>query len=90
MNYTMNNFNSMTSNYEPIDAETLLATPLPPVRWVIPGLLPAGLSLLAGASMGFVLPQGNPSPRRTTPPIRGWPRRPAGLVPMGNRPQGGS
>lgn len=50
MNYTMNNFNSMTSNYEPIDAETLLATPLPPVRWVIPGLLPAGLSLLAGAS----------------------------------------
>ena len=35
---------------EPIDAETLLATPLPPVRWLIPGLLPAGLSLLAGAS----------------------------------------
>lgn len=35
---------------EPIDAETLLATPLPPVRWLIPELLPAGLSLLAGAS----------------------------------------
>lgn len=35
---------------EPIDAETLLSTPLPPVRWLIPGLLPAGLSLLAGAS----------------------------------------
>lgn len=50
MNYTMNNHSLMTSNYEPIDAETLLATPLPPVRWVIPGLLPAGLSLLAGAS----------------------------------------
>ena len=36
--------------YEPIDAETLLSTPLPPVRWLIPDLLPAGLSLLAGAS----------------------------------------
>ena len=35
---------------KPIDAETLLSTPLPPVRWLIPGLLPAGLSLLAGAS----------------------------------------
>ena len=28
----------------------LLATPMPPVRWIIPDLLPAGLSLLAGAS----------------------------------------
>lgn len=36
--------------YEPIDAETLLSTPLPPVRWLIPDLLPAGLTLLAGAS----------------------------------------
>lgn len=35
---------------EPIDAEALLATPIPPVRWIIPDLLPAGLSLLAGAS----------------------------------------
>lgn len=35
---------------EPIDAEALLATPMPPVRWIIPDLLPAGLSLLAGAS----------------------------------------
>ena len=35
---------------KPIDAETLLSTPLPPVRWLIPGLLPAGLPLLAGAS----------------------------------------
>lgn len=35
---------------QPIDAETLLSTPLPPVRWLIPELLPAGLSLLAGAS----------------------------------------
>ena len=35
---------------EPIDAETLLATPLPPVQWLIPDLLPMGLSLLAGAS----------------------------------------
>ena len=41
---------SEISSYEPVDAETLLATPLPPVRWLIPDLLPAGLSLLAGAS----------------------------------------
>lgn len=33
-----------------VDAETLLSTPLPPVRWMIPELLPAGLTLLAGAS----------------------------------------
>lgn len=35
---------------KPIDAETLVNTPLPPVRWLIPGLLPAGLAMLAGAS----------------------------------------
>ena len=89
---------------EPIDAETLLSTPLPPVRWLIPGLLPAGLSLLAGASkagkswlclwlclqlargseiwgritvasMGEVLPQGNP-PKS----LRGQPRTPVRLL----------
>ena len=41
---------SEISSYEPVDAETLLATPLTPVRWLIPDLLPTGLSLLAGAS----------------------------------------
>lgn len=57
----MNNHKKMSDPYStaccagnlhggPIDADTLLATPLPPVRWLIPGLLPAGLSLLAGAS----------------------------------------
>ena len=29
-----------------ITAEELLSTPLPPVKWIIPGLLPAGLALL--------------------------------------------
>ena len=37
-------------NYEKlpktISAEELLSTPLPPVKWIIPGLLPAGLALL--------------------------------------------
>ena len=33
-----------------VDAETLWNTPIPPVRWVVPHLLPAGLALLAGAS----------------------------------------
>lgn len=28
-----------------ISAEELLSTPLPPVKWIIPGLLPAGLAL---------------------------------------------
>lgn len=41
---------SEISSFEPVDAETLLATPLPPVRWLIPDLLPTVLSLLAGAS----------------------------------------
>ena len=40
----------MTNFYETktIDAETLWNTPIPPVRWVVPDLLPAGLSILAG------------------------------------------
>ena len=38
------------TKFEPIDAQTLSITPLPPVRWLIPDLLPAGLALLAGAS----------------------------------------
>ena len=38
------------TKFEPIDARTLSITPLPPVRWFIPDLLPAGLALLAGAS----------------------------------------
>ena len=33
-----------------ISAEELLSTPLPPVKWSIPGLLPAGLALFAGPS----------------------------------------
>ena len=33
-----------------ISAEELLSTPLPPVKWIIPGLLPAGLALFAGPS----------------------------------------
>lgn len=64
--------------YEPIDAETLLSTPLPPVRWLIPDLLPAGLSLLAGASkagkswlclwMCLQLAKGGEIWNRTVPP----------------------
>ena len=41
-------------NYETlpktISAEELLSTPLPPVKWIIPDLLPAGLALFAGPS----------------------------------------
>ena len=41
-------------NYEKlpktISAEELLSTPLPPVKWIIPHLLPAGLALFAGPS----------------------------------------
>ena len=33
-----------------LTAEELLSTPLPPVKWIIPGLLPAGLALFAGPS----------------------------------------
>lgn len=33
-----------------ITAGALLATPIPPVKWIIPGLLPAGLALFAGPS----------------------------------------
>ena len=33
-----------------ISAEELLSTPLPPVKWIVPGLLPAGLALFAGPS----------------------------------------
>ena len=33
-----------------ITAEELLSTPLPPVKWIIPGLLPAGLTLFADPS----------------------------------------
>ena len=32
-----------------IDGETLTATVLPPIRFVVPGLLPQGLNILAGA-----------------------------------------
>ena len=35
-----------------ISAEELLSTPLPPVKWIIPGLLPAGLALFAGPQQG--------------------------------------
>ena len=33
-----------------ISAEDLLSTPIPPTKWIIPGLLPAGLALVAGPS----------------------------------------
>ena len=33
-----------------ISAEELLSTPLPPVKWIIPGLFPAGLALFDGSS----------------------------------------
>ena len=33
-----------------LTAEELLSTPLPPVKWIIPSLLPAGLALFAGPS----------------------------------------
>ena len=33
-----------------ITASALLATPIPPVKWIIPGLLPAGLAIFAGPS----------------------------------------
>ena len=33
-----------------ISADELLSTPLPPVKWIVPGLLPAGLALFAGPS----------------------------------------
>ena len=33
-----------------ITAEELLSTPLPPVKWIVPGLLPAGVALFAGPS----------------------------------------
>ena len=40
-------------NYEKlpktISAEELLSTPLSPVKWIIPDLLPAGLALFAGS-----------------------------------------
>lgn len=64
--------------YGPIDGETLLSTPLPPVRWLIPNLLPAGMSLLAGASkagkswlclwMCLQLAKGGEIWNRTVPP----------------------
>ena len=33
-----------------LTAEELLSTPLPPVKWIVPVLLPAGLALFAGPS----------------------------------------
>ena len=33
-----------------ITADALLATPIPPVKWIIPSLLPAGLAIFAGPS----------------------------------------
>ena len=45
-NAAMTNFDETKT----IDAETLWNTPIPPVRWVVPDLLPAGLSILAGTS----------------------------------------
>ena len=49
-NQTYGKGEMLLSKFEPIDARTLSITPLPPVRWMIPELLPAGLTLLAGAS----------------------------------------
>ena len=41
---------SFTKLPKALTAEELLSTPLPPVKWIIPGLLPAGLALFAGPS----------------------------------------
>ena len=41
---------TLTKIPKAITAEELLSTPLPPVKWIIPGLLPAGLALFAGPS----------------------------------------
>ena len=38
------------TKFEPIDAQTLSITPLPPVRWLVPDLLSGGLSMLSGGS----------------------------------------
>lgn len=35
-----------------ITAGALLATPIPPVKWIIPGLLPAGLAIFARPQQG--------------------------------------
>ena len=50
----------MTSTRLPktITAGALLATPIPPVKWIIPGLLPAGLAIFAGSSDLFYSQQG--------------------------------
>lgn len=44
----------MTSTRLPktITAGALLATPIPPVKWIIPSLLPAGLAIFAGPQQG--------------------------------------
>ena len=39
-----------TAKFETIDAETLLLTPLPPIRFIVDELLPLGLHILAGAA----------------------------------------
>ena len=64
-----------------ISAEELLSTPLPPVKWIIPGLLPAGLALFAGPSKAgkswltlwlcLQIAQGNPVWNREIEP-RTW------------------
>ena len=33
---------------ETFTASELMATALPPLRWIVPGLLPEGITLLAG------------------------------------------
>ena len=44
---------TLTKIPKAITAEELLSTPLPPVKWIIPGLLPAGLALFAGPQQGM-------------------------------------
>ena len=39
----------MSKRLETVDGETLMTTPLPPIRFTIGGLLPQGLHILAGA-----------------------------------------
>ena len=35
-----------------ITAEELLSTPLPPVKWIVPGLLPAGSCFICWSQQG--------------------------------------
>ena len=52
-----------------IDAEKLLATPLPPMKYYVDGILPQGLSILAGSPKAGKSWLWREAPRRASP---GW------------------